>query len=37
MQAKNGDQEGEPDRVSAIQQKAFHRRQIDTEQPEPQK
>src|SRR5580692_2917635 len=34
MQTKHGDQEGEPDRVGAIQQKAFHRRQIDAEQPE---
>jgi hypothetical protein len=31
MQAKNGDQEGEPDRVGAIQQKTFHLRQIDAE------
>ena len=37
VQAKNGDQEGEPDRISAIQQKAFHRRQVDAEQPEPHK
>ena len=36
MQAEHRQQEREPQRIGAVEEEAFHRRQIEPEQPDPQ-